>query len=191
MQAVEAAVRAGIVVVVAAGNNGVNPATGQVGYAGITSPGNAPSAITVGAAEHEGHGRRAATIAWRRTARAGRRGSTAIAKPDIVAPGSGLLSSEVDGSTLATSYPSLVYPTTGGKLLKLSGSSMATGVVSGLVAIMIEAHDYAAQQRYESSGRLKKMAYVRRRALTPNAIKAMLQYSATPLKDAGGGSTTR
>ena len=43
VQAIEAAVRAGIVVVVSAGNVGVNATTGQVGYAGITSPGNAPS----------------------------------------------------------------------------------------------------------------------------------------------------
>ncbi len=49
VQAVEAAVRAGIVVVTSAGNMGTNPLTGQVGYAGISSPGNAPSAITVGA----------------------------------------------------------------------------------------------------------------------------------------------
>ena len=49
MQAVEAAVRAGLVVVTAAGNYGTNPVTGQTGYAGIASPGNAPSAITVGA----------------------------------------------------------------------------------------------------------------------------------------------
>ena len=50
VQAVERAVRAGIVVVAAAGNMGVNPTTGKTGYAGITSPGNAPSVITVGAA---------------------------------------------------------------------------------------------------------------------------------------------
>ena len=49
VQAVEAAVRAGIVVVASAGNMGTNPLTGQVGYGGISSPGNAPSAITVGA----------------------------------------------------------------------------------------------------------------------------------------------
>ncbi len=48
VQAVEAAVRAGIVVVTSAGNMGKNPVTGQVGYAGISSPGNAPSAITAG-----------------------------------------------------------------------------------------------------------------------------------------------
>jgi len=44
--AVEAAVRRGIVVVVSAGNHGTNATTGEVGYGGITSPGNAPSAIT-------------------------------------------------------------------------------------------------------------------------------------------------
>src|SRR5262249_60607043 len=46
VQAVEAAVQAGIVVVTAAGNFGMNPETGMTGYAGITSPGNAPSART-------------------------------------------------------------------------------------------------------------------------------------------------
>ena len=46
--AVERAVRAGIVVVVAAGNYGIDPGTGLSGYGGIASPGNAPSAITVG-----------------------------------------------------------------------------------------------------------------------------------------------
>src|SRR5262249_6616344 len=49
VQAVEQAVRAGIVVVISAGNNGGDPVTHEVGYAGITSPANAPSAITVGA----------------------------------------------------------------------------------------------------------------------------------------------
>ena len=48
VQAVEAAVASGIVVVTSAGNIGMNPETGEVGYAGITSPGNAPGAITVG-----------------------------------------------------------------------------------------------------------------------------------------------
>ena len=40
---------AGIVVVTSAGNFGGDPETHTPGYAGITSPGNAPSAITVGA----------------------------------------------------------------------------------------------------------------------------------------------
>jgi serine protease AprX len=187
VRSVEAAVRAGIVVVVAAGNYGTNQATGLVGYGGIASPGNAPSAITVGAASNAGSVERTDD----RVASYSSRGPSwfdGYAKPDVLAPGSNLLSDLALGSTLAATYPSLVSQSANGKLLKLSGSSMATGVVSGLVAAMIEAHDYAAQQRYESSltGRLKKLLYAAPPALTPNAIKAMLQYSATPLRDASG-----
>src|SRR5204863_8501580 len=50
VQAVEHATRKGIVVVVSAGNFGVSKTTGLPGYAGIASPGNAPSALTTGAA---------------------------------------------------------------------------------------------------------------------------------------------
>ena len=49
VRAVEDAVRAGIIVVASAGNYGMNQETGETGYAGIASPGNAPSVITVGA----------------------------------------------------------------------------------------------------------------------------------------------
>ena len=186
VQAVEAAVRAGIVVVTAAGNYGTNPSNGLPGYAGLASPGNAPSAITVGAAVTE------STVERRddRVAAFSSRGPTwfdGYAKPDVVAPGHRLVSDSVPGSTLELSYPSLAFPSGTGKLMRLSGSSMATAVVSGLVAVMIEANDYAAQQRYQASGRLKKLApYVPPPPLTPNTIKAMLQYSATPLRDAAG-----
>ena len=47
VQAVEAASRAGTIVVVSAGNVGVNPQTHKIGYGGILSPANAPSAIAV------------------------------------------------------------------------------------------------------------------------------------------------
>ena len=46
-------VRAGIVVVAAAGNNGRNP-NGREHYGGITAPGNAPWVLTVGASSHMG-----------------------------------------------------------------------------------------------------------------------------------------
>ena len=186
VRAVEAAVRAGIIVVAAAGNYGTNPSTGLAGYAGLASPGNAPSAITVGASV-------TGTTVERgddRVATFSSRGPTWLdgyAKPDILAPGQGLISDSVPGSTLELAYPSLVFPSGSGKLMRLSGSSMATAVVSGLVAVMLEANSYAAQQRYQSSGRLKKLApYVPPPALTANQIKAMLQYSATPLRDASG-----
>src|SRR5262249_31167197 len=48
-QAVEAAWKAGIVVVVAAGNSGRDNSQGTDGYATITAPGNDPYVITVGA----------------------------------------------------------------------------------------------------------------------------------------------
>src|SRR5207253_4542865 len=47
-QAVEAAWKAGIVVVVAAGNQGRNDSAGTEGYGTIAAPGNDPYAITVG-----------------------------------------------------------------------------------------------------------------------------------------------
>ena len=54
VQAVERAARAGIAVIASAGNHGRNIATGQVGFGGVTSPGNAPSAITVGSIDFKG-----------------------------------------------------------------------------------------------------------------------------------------
>jgi serine protease AprX len=48
-QAVEAAWNAGIVVVIAAGNEGRNNSAGTNGYSTITAPGNDPYVITVGA----------------------------------------------------------------------------------------------------------------------------------------------
>jgi serine protease AprX len=189
VQAVEAVVRAGLVVVVAAGNNGTNPTTGQIGYAGIASPGNAPSAITVGAAVTAGTDVRSDD----RVATFSSRGPSwydGIAKPDVVAPGFALVSNEVDGSTLATTYPSLIVQEGTSKYLRLNGSSMATALVSGLVAVLIEAHNYGAYQRWqavqETLRRNQRTEYPGAPALTANALKAMLQYSATPLRNAEG-----
>ena len=108
VQAVEAAVRAGIVVVVAAGNVGVNPETGQVGYAGITSPGNAPSAITVGAVKAQDTTARTDDV----VADYSSRGPTwydAYAKPDLVAPGHRLVGPATTAQYLYTTYPELRY----------------------------------------------------------------------------------
>ena len=54
-QAVEAAWKAGIVVVVAAGNTGRDNSLGTHGYGTIASPGNDPYVITVGATNAKGH----------------------------------------------------------------------------------------------------------------------------------------
>ena len=53
VRAVERAAAPGVIVVASAGNFGTNPNTGDIRYAGTTSPGNAPSAITVGAYDHK------------------------------------------------------------------------------------------------------------------------------------------
>ena len=53
-QAVEAAWQAGIVVVVAAGNEGRDNSVGNNGYGTVTSPGNDPFVITVGAMKDDG-----------------------------------------------------------------------------------------------------------------------------------------
>ena len=107
VQAIETAVRAGIVVVVAAGNYGYNPAMGQTGYAGIASPGNAPSAITVGADVTNN----TLTRLDDRLADYSSRGPTwydGFAKPDVLAPGQSLVSTDAVGSTLDVTNPGLV-----------------------------------------------------------------------------------
>jgi serine protease AprX len=189
VQAVEAAVRAGLVVVTAAGNYGTNRTTGETGYAGIASPGNAPSAITVGASNTFGTDRRSDD----RVADFSSRGPSwydGIAKPDVVAPGAGLVSNAVLSSTLVTSYPSLLVQSAGTTYLRLDGSSMATAVVSGLTAVMLEANNDAASQRWEESQawlpKGRRTEFTGTTPLTANAVKAMLQYSATKLRDQDG-----
>ncbi len=160
VQAVEAAVRAGIVVVAAAGNVGVSPATGETGYAGILSPGNAPSAITVGAVSAFDTNRRSDD----RIANYSSRGPTwydARAKPDLVAPGHGLVATAATSSTLYMNHPSLRVDDA---YLRLNGTSMATAVVSGTVALILQEN----------------------RRLTPNAVKAILQFTAFPVRDDQG-----
>jgi serine protease AprX len=151
-------VKAGIVVCAAAGNNG-RSSKGEMLYGGITAPGNAPWVLTVGASSHMGTTNRADDT----MAAFSSRGPSAIdtnAKPDLVAPGVGIeslsdpysafyktKSSYLLPGTVATSY--LPY-------LSLSGTSMAAPVVSGTIALMLQANP----------------------SLTPNAVKGILQYTA-------------
>jgi serine protease AprX len=137
--AVEGAVRAGIVVVVAAGNYGMNPQTGLPGYAGVLSPGNAPSAITVGSMNPQ----RTAIRSDDRIDPYSSRGPSwydGFAKPDIVAPGRTLTAPAAPGSRLANDHPELLVAGTSGPVdyITLSGTSMATAVASGIVAMVIE-----------------------------------------------------
>jgi serine protease AprX len=171
VQAVEAASRAGIVVVASAGNFGADPATGQVGYGGITSPGDAPSAITVGSVDINGTVSRLDD----KVAPYSSRGPTwydGQVKPDVVAPGHMLTAVTSVNCKLYGDYPTARVTASAdavNKYLRLSGTSMAAAVTSGVVALMVEAH--------------RTSVFWTPKKLTPNTVKAILQYSATALTD--------
>ena len=148
----------GVIVVASAGNGG-RTKRGDRQYGAITAPGNAPWVLTVGAASHMGTiARDDDTIADFSS-----RGPTAIdriAKPDVVAPGVGTVSLSSPNSYLyrTRSGARLQGTVDPGYLpyLSLSGTSQAAPVVAGTVALMLQANPL----------------------LTPNAVKAVLQYTA-------------
>ncbi len=104
-QAVEAAWKAGIVVVVAAGNEGRNQSQNTDGYGTITVPGNDPYVITVGAMKTMGTAPRADDA----IASYSSKGPTVIdhiAKPDLVAPGNRIVSVKLNmNSPMESQYP--------------------------------------------------------------------------------------
>ena len=177
-QAVEAAWKAGIVVVCAAGNNGRLYSTSVSGrdnegygtsYGSVQSPANDPYVITVGAVKNTVLNQRLLDPITTYSSRGPTR-LDFVMKPDIVAPGNRVISLNADfgSSYLNQSYgatnslpwsaylnktdstdASLVY-------FYLSGSSMAAPVVSGAAALLLE-NDAS---------------------LTPDAVKARLMLSA-------------
>jgi serine protease AprX len=129
-QAVERAYRAGLVVVASAGNYG-RTQDGAAVIGGITSPGNSPYALTVGSLDSQGTVNRSDDVVSDYSSR----GPTLfdrLVKPDIAAPGRKIVSLYVPGSTFAQKYPDHLVDGNGNKgLFYLSGTSMATGVVTG------------------------------------------------------------
>ncbi len=151
--AVEAAWKAGIVVVAAAGNDGRETGFGVEGYSTITVPGNDPYVVTVGAMKAENTFTRTDDLIASYSAK----GPTAVdhaVKPDLVAPGNLVISLLAPDSALLAQYPANQVPLStytsglsasdGAKLspayFTISGTSMATAVVSGAVADLLQAH---------------------------------------------------
>ena len=159
--AVEVLTFAGVTVVVAAGNAGPGDST-------ITTPGDDPYAITVGALDDSGTAASADDVLAPWSSR-GPTSVDGIAKPDLVAPGRKMISLRSPGSTLDLLYPERRIAGTDPSApayFRMSGTSMAAPVVTGIVALMLE----------------------RDPALTPRQVKQALLDTASPL--AFGSPTT-
>ena len=141
--AVEIAWRRGLVVVAASGNGGPQRDT-------VETPGIDPYVITVGATDDRGTlGEGDDMLAW--FSAWGSPDSNA--KPDLVAPGRRLVSLRVPGSALDMLFPDrVVVAQNGSTYFRLTGTSMATAVVSGAAALLLQ----------------------RRPSLTPDQVKALL-----------------
>jgi serine protease AprX len=161
-QAVARAVQAGVVVVASAGNYGVT-STGAPVLGGITSPGNSPYAITVGAIDTAGTVTRSDDTVAAYSSKGPTRYDLAV-KPDIVAPGTRIVSLEAQGSYLARNYPSWhIAGQSKNAYFRLTGTSMATAVVSGGVALLLDANPF----------------------MTPGQVKIALQMGATFMPNGG------
>jgi serine protease AprX len=127
--AVEQAWFSGLVVVAAAGNEGAE--NDGVTYA----PANDPWVITAGAVDDRGTWTRLDDIlaSW------SSRGLTqdGVQKPEVLAPGAGLVSTLAPGSDFADLCPECVID---GRYFRAGGTSMSAAVVSGAAALLVEQH---------------------------------------------------
>ena len=161
-EAVNQAVQAGIVVVVAAGNAGKAP-DGRAMLGGISSPGNSPYAITVGALNTWGTVDRSDDTVATFSSRGPSAYDLAV-KPDMAAPGTKILSLQADGAFLPAMYPSIHVAGSGNNAyMYLSGTSMAAPMVSGGVALLLQGSPN----------------------LSPAQVKFALQNGATAMTDGG------
>ncbi|MDY0405056.1 S8 family peptidase [Virgibacillus sp. 179-BFC.A HS] len=147
--AVQEAWHQGIVVCAAAGNEGPRPNT-------ISTPAINPFIITVGAAADQN----TETRSDGEIAEFSSRGPTidSLIKPDVYTPGQDIISLLASGSALEKQLPEQIIDK---HYLQLSGTSMATPICAGVVALMLEANPQ----------------------LSPNDIKSILKTTAEPLFD--------
>ncbi|HKS43336.1 MAG TPA: S8 family peptidase, partial [Blastocatellia bacterium] len=148
--AVRQAFNAGLVVCVAAGNLGKDE-NGDKVYGAIHSPGTEPSAITVGATNTHGTDARTDDNVASYSSRGPTRGYYTdenevkhydnLIKPDLVAPGNKLIDAKSPGNHIVTNNPALdanISSYVAHQMMYMSGTSMATPVVAGAVALLLQ-----------------------------------------------------
>ena len=97
VQAADALVRRGIVVVASAGNLGTDPQDHEVAYGGVTSPANGPTVLAVGAVDNKGTDARGDDRVTDYSSRGPTRFDLLV-KPDLVASGHRIVSLAAPGS---------------------------------------------------------------------------------------------
>ncbi|MFL6257861.1 MAG: S8 family serine peptidase [Pyrinomonadaceae bacterium] len=169
--AVRRLVSAGVVVVAAAGNNGKD-SSGQKLYGAIHSPGDEPSAVTVGASNSFGTNGRSDDVLTSYSSRGPTRGYWTddggvrhydnLVKPDLVAPGNKIVGAAAVNNTLLAAHPELnvdASQPSSRRMMYLSGTSMSSPLAAGAAALMLQANP----------------------SLTPSLVKALLMLTAQPV----------
>ena len=147
-RAVENAWNAGLVVVTAAGNDGLDAPS-------LLMPAVDPHVLAVGAVDDVGTPTTADDVVADFTS-----GGNDTRRPDVLAPGKSVVSLRVPGSYVDEQHPEgLVTGDDSERFFRGSGTSQATAVVSGEVALLLSA----------------------RPSLTPDQVKAILMSTADPL----------
>ena len=160
--AAENAVAQGLVVVASAGNAGKD-AEGRPVLGSVSTPGNAPGVITVGALNTWNTVMRDDDTVTTYSSRGPTRYDMLL-KPDVVAPGNKIVSLEAAGSYLASTYPMLHVAGSGTNAYSMmSGTSMAAAMVSGGAALLLQSTP----------------------SLTPRHVKVGLQTTAEFMPEAG------
>lgn len=166
----------GILVVAAAGNDGKDE-VGQKIFGSIHSPGNEPSAFTIGATNTFQTDARSddnvATYSSKGPTRSywvdttGVRLHDNLLKPDLAAPGNKLVYAEALNNQLVTLNPTLhasgllVEPSK--RMMQMSGTPGSTALAAGAAALLFQINP----------------------KMTPNMVKAFMQYTAQKLNGVG------